>query len=165
MPVKEACAALILPSFQILMRIREVAEVGTASPYRYLAFLQAVLFTALLLSAAWIDYRKHIIPNILNLGIALSALLCFQPGNISGILAALPFLAAAMGGKMGGGDVKLVAAGGLVLGLWNTLSGCVVGLCLMLFVCLISPGGLQRKEARPMAPFLSAGFLTAYFLL
>lgn len=165
MPVKAACAALILPSFRLLMRIREMAEAGAVFPYRYLALLQAVLFTALLLSAAWIDYRKHIIPNILNLGIALSALLCFQPGKVSGILAALPFLAAAMGGKMGGGDVKLVAASGLVLGLWDTLSGCVAGLFLMLCVCLVTPGGLRQKEARPMAPFLSAGFLAAYFLL
>ena len=73
--------------------------------------------------------------------------------------------AAAMGGRMGGGDVKLVAACGLVLGFWDTMAGCIIGLSLMLCSCMVSPGGLKRKEARPMAPFLSAGFLAAYFLL
>lgn len=130
-----------------------------------LALMQAVLFTVLLLAAAWIDYRRHIIPDRLNLGIALSALLCFYPGNLWGILAAVPFLAAAMGGRMGGGDVKLVAACGLVLGVRDTMAGCIIGLSLMLCFCMVSPGGLKRNEARPMAPFLSAGFLAAYFLL
>lgn len=165
MPVNEAQAALILPFPRLLMWIQETVSTGAGSPYRILACLQAVLFTVLLLSAAWIDHKKHIIPNILNLGVALSALLCFHPGNLFGILAALPFLAAAMGGKMGGGDVKLVAASGLVLGLWDTLSGCIAGLALMLLFCLLSPDGLRKKQAWPMAPFLSAGFLAAYFLL
>lgn len=129
-----------------------------------LALLQAVLFTALLLAAAWIDYRRHIIPDRLNLGIALSALLCFYPGNLWGILAAAPFLAAAMGGRMGGGDVKMVAACGLVLGFWNALFGCIIGLSLMLCSCMVSLEGLRKKEARAMAPFLSVGFLVAYFL-
>lgn len=129
-----------------------------------LALLQAVLFTALLLAAAWIDYRRHIIPDRLNLGIALSALLCFYPGNLWGILAAAPFLAAAMGGRMGGGDVKLVAACGLVLGFWNVLFGCIIGLSLMLCSCMVLSEGLRKKEVRAMAPFLSAGFLVAYFL-
>lgn len=126
--------------------------------------IQAVLFVALLLAAAWIDCRRHIIPDVLNLGIALLALLCFRPENLWGILAAVPFLAAAMGGGMGGGDVKMVAACGLVLGFWDTLFGCITGLFLMLCSCLVVSGGLRGKEARPMAPFLSAGFLAAYFL-
>ena len=94
----------------------------------------------------------------------MSALLCFRPENLWGLLAAVPFLAAAMGGRMGGGDVKMVAACGLVLGFWDAMFGCIIGLFLMLCFCLVLPGGLRRKEARPMAPFLSAGFLAAYFL-
>lgn len=116
MPVKAAGAALILPAPWLVSGMQETAS----QPGRILAQLQTILFAALLLAAAWIDYREHIIPDILNLGIAVSALLCFRPANLWGLLAAVPFLAAAMGGRMGGGDVKMVAACGLVLGLGDT---------------------------------------------
>ncbi len=162
MPVRAAVKALILPAPWILSRMQGAVAGQTG---QVLALIQAVLFAAFLLAASWTDHRKHIIPDSLNLGIALSALLCFQPENLWGILAAVPFLAAAMGGRMGGGDVKLVAACSLVLGFWDTMAGCVTGLFLMLCSCLVPPGGLQRKKARPMAPFLSAGFLAAYFFL
>lgn len=156
-----AGTALILSAPWLLSSLRATSA---SQPGQILAMLQAILFAVLLLTAAWIDCRKHIIPDRLNLGIALSALLCFQPGNLWGILAAVPFLAAAMGGRMGGGDVKLVAACGLVLGFGDALFGCVIGLSMMLCFCLTSSGGSRRKEARPMAPFLAAGFLAAYFL-
>ena len=160
MPVRGAAAALILPVPWLVSGIQESAS----QPGQILALMQIILFAALLLAAAWIDCRRHIIPDVLNLGIALSALLCFRPANFWGLLAAVPFLVAAMGGRMGGGDVKLVAACGLVLGFWDTIFGCIIGLLLMLCSCLVISGGLRGKEARPMAPFLSAGFLAAYFL-
>lgn len=152
--------ALILPAPWLVSGIQGVA----IQPGQILALMQIILFAALLLAAAWIDCRRHIIPDVLNLGIALLALLCFRPENLWGILAAVPFLAAAMGGGMGGGDVKLVAACGLILGFWDTLFGCITGLFLMLCSCLVVSGGLRGKKAWPMAPFLSAGFLAAYFL-
>ena len=160
MPVRGAAAALILPVPWLVSGKQESAS----QPGQILALMQIILFAALLLAAAWIDCRRHIIPDVLNLGIALSALLCFRPANLWGLLAVIPFLAAAMGGRMGGGDVKMVAACGLVLGFWDTIFGCVIGLLLMLCSCLVISGGLRGKEARPMAPFLSAGFLAAYFL-
>lgn len=160
MPVRGAAAALILPAPWLVSRVQESAS----QPERLPALMQIILFAALLLAAAWIDCRRHIIPDVLNLGIALSALLCFRPENLWGILAAVPFLAAAMDGGMGGGDVKMVAACGLVLGFWDAIFGCIIGLLLMLCSCLVISGGLRGKEARPMAPFLSAGFLAAYFL-
>ena len=160
MPAR-AGIALILPAPWLVSGLQAAA---VSRPGQIPAMIQAVLFVALLLAAAWIDCRRHIIPDVLNLGIALLALLCFRPENLWGILAAVPFLAAAMGGGMGGGDVKMVAACGLVLGFWDTLFGCITGLFLMLCSCLVVSGGVRGKEARPMAPFLSAGFLAAYFL-
>ena len=159
MPAR-AGIALILPVTWLVSGIQGVV----IQPGQILALMQIILFATLLLAAAWIDYQEHIIPDILNLGIALSAFLCFRPANLWGLLAVIPFLAAAMGGRMGGGDVKMVAACGLVLGFWDTIFGCIIGLLLMLCSCLVISGGLRGKEARPMAPFLSAGFLAAYFL-
>lgn len=119
MPVRGAAAALILPVPWLVSRVQESAS----QPERIPALMQIILFAALLLAAAWIDCRRHIIPDILNLGIALSAFLCFRPANLWGLLATVPFLVAAMGGGMGGGDVKMVAACGLVLGFWDTIFG------------------------------------------
>ena len=71
---------------------------------------------------------------------------------------------------MGGGDIKLMAACGLVLGLPKGLLTAMTGLSLLLIyvgiyriVCRV-----QRREAKkafPLAPFLSTGCLLAYFIL
>lgn len=130
--------------------------------------IQAVFFLALLLLASVIDVRTRIIPDRLNVLIALTALLKFQPGNLFGMLAALPFLCAAMTcGGMGGGDIKLMAACGLVLGFRYGLLAQVVGLSAMLvfyvgyYVIQRSRGG-RIETSLPLAPFLMVGCVFSY---
>jgi len=92
--------------------------------------LASLLFVALalaLLFAAWGDWRRRDIPNLLTAGIALAAPLYWWAAGIvlwpdAAIIAGLALalfalfaIAFAMGG-MGGGDVKLIAA----LALWLT---------------------------------------------
>ena len=135
-----------------------------------LAVLQAVFFAALLCAASVVDLKHRIIPDWLNLMIASISLLCFSLEQLMGIFIALPFLLAAVFfGGMGGGDIKLMAACGLVLGLPKGLLAAIAGLSLLLLyvaiyriVCKV-----QRREAKkafPLAPFLSAGCLLAYFI-
>ena len=135
-----------------------------------LAVLQAVFFVALLCVASVIDLKHRIIPDWMNLMIASISLLCFSPEQLLGILIALPFLLAAVSfGGMGGGDIKLMAACGLVLGLPKGMSAAMAGLSLLLLyvaiyriVCKV-----QRQEAKqafPLAPFLSVGCLLTYFI-
>ena len=135
-----------------------------------LAVFQAVFFIALLCAASVTDLTKRIIPNWLCLGIAGVSIIGFTPVKLLGILIALPFLLAAVFfGGMGGGDIKLMAACGLVLGLPKGLLTAMTGLSLLLIyvgiyriVCRV-----QRREAKkafPLAPFLSAGCLLAYFI-
>ena len=135
-----------------------------------LASVQAVFFALLLCAASVFDLRRRIIPDTLNLAIAASALLCFSPVRLWGLFIALPFLlAAVLWGGIGGGDIKLMAACGLVLGLPKGLLTAMTGLSLLLIyvgiyriVCRV-----QRREAKkafPLAPFLSAGCLFAYFI-
>ncbi|WP_312643307.1 A24 family peptidase [Hydrogenoanaerobacterium sp.] len=135
-----------------------------------LAVLHAVFFVALLCAASVVDLKHRIIPDWLNLMIAAISLLCFSPEQLLGILIALPFLLAAVFfGGMGGGDIKLMAACGLVLGLPKGLFAAMAGLSLQLLyvaiyriVCKV-----QRREAKkafPLAPFLSTGCLFAYFI-
>lgn len=135
-----------------------------------LAATQAVFFIALLCAASVFDLRRRIIPDTLNLAIAATALLCFSWGTLWGITVALPFLLAAVFcGGMGGGDIKLMAACGLVLGLPKGLLATVVGLLLLLLyaaaqriICKVQ--GREAENAFPLAPFLSAGCVLAYFI-
>lgn len=80
---------------------------------------------AALVYATWTDLRARIIPNPLNLGIALSAPLWWWASGMTpwpGVAIQLALAAVALVvligvfalGAMGGGDVKLIAA----LGLW-----------------------------------------------
>ena len=103
-----------------------------------LAVLQAVFFVALLCVASVIDLKHRIIPDWMNLMIASISLLCFSPEQLLGILIALPFLLAAVSfGGMGGGDIKLMAACGLVLGLPKGMSAAMAGLSLLLLYVAI----------------------------
>lgn len=136
-----------------------------------LAVFQAVFFIALLCAASVTDLTKRIVPNWLCLGIAGVSVIGFTPVKLLGILIALPFLLAAVFfGGMGGGDIKLMAACGLVLGLPKGLLAAMTGLSLLLIYVVIYRivCRVQRREAKkafPLAPFLSAGCLLTYFIL
>lgn len=143
-----------------------MAGLAEISPCRW----QCVCFMGLLLWAAMVDGKRRVIPDVLNLGIVFTAGICFKVENLWGMAAAIPFLVAAIAGRMGGGDVKFVAACGLVLGPTGVLLGSILGLCLLLCVhagrCLASPKGIcVSKTAYPLAPYLAAGFAFAYVFL
>ena len=131
---------------------------------------QAVLFFCLLLAASVWDIRKRIIPDSICLLIALTGLIDFSPVNLLGVLAALPLLLAALYKPegIGGGDIKLTAAAGMVLGFVGCTDGLLLGLTASLFFYLTNQliRRLRKLEpqkasqaALPMAPFLSLGFL------
>ena len=84
-------------------------------------------------AAGRFDLRKRIIPDTLGLLIALTGLAAFEPARLFGVFTALPLLLAALiWGGMGGGDVKLMAAAGLVLGFQRGMAAMVMGLAAML---------------------------------
>lgn len=131
---------------------------------------QGGLFIALLLTASIFDIKKRIIPDAICLFIALTGLIGFEPVKLFGILAALPILLAALlWGGMGGGDIKLTAAAGFILGFQRGLAAMVISLTTMLlfyfFYSIVQ--GLRKRErqkAFPLAPFLSVGCIAAYFM-
>lgn len=128
------------------------------------------IFVALLLAASVIDIRKRIIPDEICILIALTGLIFFEPVKLLGILAALPFLLAALfWGGMGGGDIKLMAASGIVLGITGGIMASIIGLtAMLLFYAVYST--IQRlckrecQKAFPLAPFLSIGYIAIYFM-
>lgn len=101
---------------------------------------QAALFCILLSAASAWDIRKRIVPDTLNALILCAGLLTFSPVKLAGLLLGLPLLVAALlkEGGMGGGDVKLTAASGFVLGLPMGTAGLILGLsAALLYLSLI----------------------------
>lgn len=136
---------------------------------------QAVLFLCLLLAASVWDLRKRIIPDGICLLIALTGLIDFSPVRLWGVLAALPLLIAALCKPegIGGGDIKLTAAAGIVMGFWGCVVGLILGLTASLFFYFWTQAirrlrklePLKTSQASlPMALFLSLGLLAVTIL-
>lgn len=136
---------------------------------------QAALFCCLLLAASVWDIRKRIVPDTLCVLVLFIGLPSLTLNKLSGILLALPLLIAALikEGGMGGGDIKLTAAAGFVLGLSAGTVGLILGLSAVLGYDLLCKGIRKLKKTEmpaagerilPLAPFLSVGFIAAYFM-
>lgn len=133
---------------------------------------QVMLFCCLLFVASVWDVRKRIIPDVLCVVILLTGMMSFTPDKVFGVLLGLPLLIAALikEGGMGGGDIKLTAASGFVLGLPLGFVGLILALISVLFyhlclkiICIArhkKPYSV-KEAALPMAPFLCAGFMLA----
>lgn len=132
--------------------------------------LQGGILTVLLFIISSIDIKKRIIPDTLCVLMSLTGFICFEPVNLFGIFCAAPFLITALAcGGMGGGDIKLMASSGIVLGFWGGIFAMVIGLFAMLFFYLLlkiitKVQGRNCPKVFPLAPFLTVGILTAYYL-
>ena len=85
---------------------------------------QAILFCGGLIYAAVDDLRTRTVSNIVCIVIALAGLITISPASFLGaLLAMLPFYLCAGFGLMGGGDWRLAAAVGFVLGVGRVLTG------------------------------------------
>mgnify|MGYP000178329891 FL=1 len=128
--------------------------------------VQAVLFFSLLIAVSAWDLRYRIIPDRFQAGIALLSFLNFAPGQLLGALGAVPYLIVALfckrEGGIGGGDIKLAGATGLVLGLPASLTASCLGLTgFVMYGCMVCLWnrfkGKRDKEAFPVGPFLAGG--------
>lgn len=85
---------------------------------------QAILFCGGLIYAAVDDLRTRTVSDIVCIVIALAGLITISPASLLGaLLAMLPFYLCAGFGLMGGGDWRLAAAVGFVLGVGRVLTG------------------------------------------
>lgn len=130
-----------------------------------------LLFCPLLLAASVCDIKKREIPDSLSVAIALCALFAFQPSKLRGIFVALLlFIVTYFFGGFGGGDLKLIAASGLVLGFPLCALGVFIGLAveiayydLTVLIQKLHKGQAAEKHL-PLVPFLSVGFIAAHLL-
>lgn len=128
--------------------------------------VQSIVFLLLLLAASVTDLKKRVVPDLLCMLIALTAAISFHPEQLWGIFIALPFLLAAVFcGGMGGGDIKLMAAAGLVMGLPAGIFATILGLSLVLaYSVLLKICKKTQVIAVPLVPFLSVGCAAVYLI-
>lgn len=69
---------------------------------------------------------------------------------------------------MGGGDIKLMAACGFILGPWGGMLQTILGLALAVLFTFLRAAALGKKVERklriPLVPFLGAGGILSYLI-
>ncbi|MBQ7839926.1 MAG: prepilin peptidase [Lachnospiraceae bacterium] len=132
-------------------------------------------FILLLILIGRIDYKYRKIPNgliILLWGIGiLAGIVSREPDwilRLAGMFAvSLPLflIVLAFPGSIGGGDIKLMAAGGMFLGMKLIFLSFILALagCGMWCAAGLASGRLRRKEKFALGPFLCAGMAACVF--
>ena len=130
---------------------------------------QAILFCGGLIYAAVDDLRTRTVSDIVCIVIALAGLITISPASLLGaLLAMLPFYLCAGFGLMGGGDWRLAAAVGFVLGVGRVLTGFLFMSVALLLASLVMRAfpALRQSAAKkqPLVPYFAVAFIPAYFL-
>ena len=132
--------------------------------------MQALIFLTVLATASVVDCRKRIIPDSLCLLTAAAGLISFSPARLLGLALAVPFWLASRRGRGGMGDAFLIAASGFLLVFLRGVAGLVLALVLycLFYLAIAALHKIRRQErppeSYPFAPFLAAGFFTAYII-
>jgi len=135
------------------------------------------LFAFLLILAAVWDIRKREIPDAISLLIMITGLLAIDTWDaFSGlVMTGLPYFLAAIlihrdnGFSIGGGDIKLMAACGFVLGAPLGAIQSIISLVLAMIagLCIRLSGESKKLNsiALPLAPFFCVGGIFSYLAL
>ena len=135
-----------------------------------MAALQFILVVVLLGIDSVIDIKTREIPNWISGMIALTAFLNFDVRNLWGLIVAVIFFAVALfTGKIGGGDVKLIAALSVVCGLWGSFALLLFAQISMLIFYAIKfvifkLRGRTADKALPFVPFITLGYVLTNIL-
>ena len=135
-----------------------------------MAALQFILVVVLLGIDSVIDIKTREIPNWISGIIALTAFLNFDVRNLWGLIVAVIFFAVALFTcKIGGGDVKLIAALSVVCGLWGSFALLLFAQISMLIFYAIKfvifkLRGRTADKALPFVPFITLGYVLTNIL-
>ena len=132
--------------------------------------MQFAAISILLCIGSYMDIKTREIPNWISVGVLISAIFHFNIQNLWGIIVAVIFFSVALAtGKIGGGDVKLIAAMSMVCGLWGSFTLLLFAQISMLifyagnYIFRKINGGTASKSL-PFVPFITFGYvLTAIF--
>lgn len=156
------CKAKISPRYPLIeglcgvLFVLNFYVIGFDTPLMILRSVIACALTAALIVVAMIDFDCMIIPNGMIVTLFIIAALSFCYTGLNGIasriigmfIVSLPLLlfAAFIPGSFGGGDVKLMAACGLLLGWKNTLLATFIGIILGGIAALIAVAKNKGKN-------------------
>ena len=130
-----------------------------------MAMLQFVAVAVLLGIGSVMDIRTREIPNWISIVVALSAIMNFRLENLWGLITAVIFFSVALATeKIGGGDVKLIAALSMVCGLWGSFALLLFAQISMLIFYGVSAivqklRGRTADKSLPFVPFIFIGYL------
>lgn len=131
---------------------------------------QFIAVAVLLGIGSVMDIRTREIPNWISIVVALSAIMNFRFENLWGIIVAVIFFSVALStGKIGGGDVKLIAALSIVCGLWGSLALLLFAQIAMLvfyagYFLFCKINGKTASKSLPFVPFITFGYLMTIIL-
>jgi len=114
---------------------------------------------------SFLDIKTREIPNWISAAVIFSAVLYFRLENLWGLIVAVIFFSVALAtGKIGGGDVKLIAALSVVCGLWGSFALLLFAQISMLIFYGVSAivqklRGKTADKALPFVPFIFIGYL------
>ena len=123
-----------------------------------------VIFGILLLISI-VDFKIHMIPDQLNMLLFLAGI---WSSFVFGIfVVSIPFfiIAVLSSGGLGGGDIKLMAASGVLLGVTGNVFAACFGLLLGGFcgLFLLLTKRIGYKECFALGPFLCLGIAIVFF--
>lgn len=134
--------------------------------------LKGILLTDAFLFASISDFRIRKVSDWVSIVVAALGLISVSGGKllwnaVAGAIAfGFFFLAAVISkNKIGGADVKFIAASMFVCGFPEGLAGLILGLLLSVIGTLIRNKKTKSKDkTMPMIPYLAVGFLTAFMI-
>ena len=127
--------------------------------------MQFAAISILLGIGTFLDIKTREIPNWINVIIAMTAVINFRLENLWGLIVAVIFFSVALAtGKIGGGDVKLIAALSVVCGLWGSFALLLFAQISMLIFyagsCIFCKiNGKTAEKSLPFVPFIFIGYL------
>lgn len=127
--------------------------------------VQFAAISILLGIGTFLDIKTREIPNWISVIVAMTAIINFRLENLWGVIVAVIFFSVALAtGKIGGGDVKLIAALSVVCGLWGSFALLLFAQISMLIfyagkyiLCKIN--GKTADKSLPFVPFIFIGYL------
>lgn len=127
--------------------------------------MQFAAIFILLCIGSYMDIKTREIPNWISVIVAMTAIINFRLENLWGLIVAVIFFSMALAtGKIGGGDVKLIAALSVVCGLWGSFALLLFAQISMLIFyagyCIFCKiNGKTADKALPFVPFIFIGYL------
>ena len=129
--------------------------------------MQFAAISILLGIGSYMDIKTREIPNWISVIVAMTAVINFRLENLCGLIVAVIFFSVALAtGKIGSGDVKLIAALSIVCGLWGSFALLLFAQISMLIFyagnyIFRKINGKTADKALPFVPFIFIGYLVS----